>query len=316
MTRLLPLLLAALILPAAAAPKDVRDWLSAMNRAVHTLNYEGTFVYLHGDQLETMRVTHTSDADGERERLVSLNGAAREVVRDSASVTCVAPDSRSVSIGRRIGGAGMRAVYSMDVEALSRWYDFRLLGKTRVAGRPVQAVAILPRDAYRYGYRLFLDLENALPLKTDLLDTDARPISQIMFTSLTLGRATPAATEASLDGREHYAWTQRRPMQIVDTGDWEFQDLPPGFQVTMHTRSPATGERPPIEHYVLSDGLASASVYIERAAAEEGWNGKSRMGAVNAFGRMVDGFQVTVVGSVPAITVERIGLGTRWGGEP
>ncbi|HEB95302.1 MAG TPA: transcriptional regulator [Sedimenticola thiotaurini] len=318
MIRYLPLLLSGLLMqsPVSAEPQDVRGWLTAMNRAVHNLDYEGTFVYLHGEQLEAMRVIHTTDTDGERERLISLNGAAREVVRDSASVICVAPDARSVSVGRRIEGAGMRAVFSMDVDGLSRWYDFRLLGQTRVTGRQAQVVAILPRDHYRYGYRLFLDRDTALPLKTDLLGTDSRPISQIMFTSLTLGSAAPAVTEVSLEGSENYAWTQSRPARVVDTGDWEFDDLPPGFQVTLHARSPAGDGRPAVEHYILSDGLASASVYIERADAEEGWNGGSRMGAVNAYGRMVDSFQVTVVGSVPAVTVERIGQGTRWNGEP
>jgi len=258
-----------------------------------------------------MRVVHTIDADGERERLVSLNGAAREVVRDNASVTCVAPDARSVSVGRRIDGSGIRAVYSMDTDALSRWYDFRLAGNTRVAGRSTQVVAILPRDAYRYGYRLYLDQDNALPLKTDLLDPDADAISQIMFTSLTVGNDKPALAQITLNGSEHYAWTQRLSMRTTNTGGWAFDELPDGYQVTMHSRSPAQSDRPQVDHFVLSDGLASASVYIEPVAAEEGWNGGSQMGAVNAFGRVVDGHQVTVVGSVPSVTVERIARGTR-----
>jgi len=318
MTRrlLLPLLLGLSLQATSAAgePDSVGGWLSAMSKAVHSLDYEGTFIYLHDDQLEAMRVVHTVDADGERERLISLNGAAREVVRDNASVTCIAPDSRSVSVGRRIGGSGMRAVYSMDVDALSSWYDFRLAGNTRVAGRSTQVVAILPRDAFRYGYRLYLDQGNALPLKTDLLDTDSDDaISQIMFTSLTLGSDAPAPSLVTLDGSEHYAWTQRLPMRTAATGGWVFNDLPDGYQVTLHSRSPVRPGRPQIDHFVLSDGLASASVYIEPAATGEGWNGGSQMGAVNAFGRMVDGYQVTVVGSVPSATVERIARGARRG---
>ncbi len=306
-------LLLSLSLPATAAtaaPEGVRGWLAAMSNAVHTLNYEGTFIYLHDEQLEAMRVVHSVDADGERERLVSLNGAAREVIRDNASVTCVAPDSRSVSVGRRIGGS-MRAVYSMDVDALSSWYDFRLAGSARIAGRPAQVVAILPRDAYRYGYRLYLDKDNALPLKTDLLDTDSAPISQIMFTSLRVGSAEPLMSQVTLDGSEPYRWTQRLSMQTADTGGWVFEQLPAGYRVAMHSRSPARPGQPQIDHFVLSDGLASASVYIEPLAADEGWNGGSRMGAINAFGQVVEDHQVTVVGSVPAVTVEMIARGTR-----
>jgi len=315
MTRrlLLPLLLGLSLQATSAAgePDSVRGWLSAMSKAVHSLNYEGTFIYLHEDQLEAMRVVHTVDADGERERLISLNGAAREVVRDNASVTCVAPDSRSVSVGRRIGGSGIRAVYSMDIDALSSWYDFRLAGNTRVAGRPTQVVTILPRDVSRYGYRLYLDQGNALPLKTDLLDTDSDAISQIMFTSLTVWSDEPALSQVTLDGSEHYAWTQRLPMRSADTGGWAFEDLPDGYRITLHSPSLARPNRPQIDHIAVSDGLASASVYIEPAATGEGWNGGSQMGAVNAFGQIVDGHQVTVVGSVPSVIVERIARGTR-----
>ena len=37
-------------------------------------------------------------------------------------------------------------------------------------------------------------------------------------------------------------------------------------------------------------------------------DGHSRMGAVSAFGRMVGKHQVTVVGAVPAATVEAVGM--------
>jgi len=64
----------------------------------------------------------------------------------------------------------------------------------------------------------------------------------------------------------------------------------------------------PVEHLVYTDGLASVSVFIEHLEASgEHQEGTSRMGAVNAFGTMVDSFQVTVVGEVPEATVERIG---------
>ena len=39
--------------------------------------------------------------------------------------------------------------------------------------------------------------------------------------------------------------------------------------------------------------------------------GLSRMGAVHAFGREIDGHQVTAVGEVPAATVRQFGLGVQ-----
>ena len=39
-----------------------------MKMAIHSLNYEGTFVYLHDNQLELMRIVHVVNQGGERER--------------------------------------------------------------------------------------------------------------------------------------------------------------------------------------------------------------------------------------------------------
>ena len=63
----------------------------------------------------------------------------------------------------------------------------------------------------------------------------------------------------------------------------------------------------PMQHLVYTDGLASLSVFIERlSSATERLEGHSSMGAMNAYGRVLGDFQVTVVGEVPSITVERV----------
>jgi sigma-E factor negative regulatory protein RseB len=58
-----------------------------------------------------------------------------------------------------------------------------------------------------------------------------------------------------------------------------------------------------LEQFVFSDGLAALSVYVE-SGTEDGLSGVSRIGAIHAAGGKVAGHQVTVVGEVPAATVE------------
>jgi len=82
------------------ADETARQWLDDMSAALESLDYDGTFVYLHDNKLETMRVIHRVDEGGLRERLVSLTGSAREVIRDDKSVTCIMPDNKSVMIGQ------------------------------------------------------------------------------------------------------------------------------------------------------------------------------------------------------------------------
>ena len=95
------LLLIAFTAAAGSKEKGVTIWMEQMVQAVRTLAYEGTFVYLHDNQLESMHIVHTVENGQEQEHLVSLNGAAREVIRQSDSVVCVLPDAKVVSVAKR-----------------------------------------------------------------------------------------------------------------------------------------------------------------------------------------------------------------------
>ncbi len=53
--------------------------------------------------------------------------------------------------------------------------------------------------------------------------------------------------------------------------------------------------------------MATVSVYIEHTMSDiDAFTGPSSMGAMNAYGTVVDGYQVTVVGEVPPATVKMI----------
>ena len=97
-----PSLLLLLIAAVGSAHAEIpaRQWLDAMSEALQNLDYEGTFVYLHDGKLEAMRIIHQRDGEDEKERLVSLTGSAREVIRDNQSVTCIMPDSKSVMLSK------------------------------------------------------------------------------------------------------------------------------------------------------------------------------------------------------------------------
>ena len=83
----------------AVVAATASQWLHDMSAALKTLDYDGVFVYQHDGKLDVMRIIHRVDDGGQRERLVSLTGSAREVLRDDRSVTCIMPDNRSVMIG-------------------------------------------------------------------------------------------------------------------------------------------------------------------------------------------------------------------------
>jgi len=293
----------------ASDQKGVDAWIAQMVHAVRTLAYEGTFVYVYDTQLESMKITHAVNDGRNQERLISLNGAAREIIRNSDAVVCVLPDSKTVSVLKRQTEHIFPSILPVNVDALSDYYEFRLMGDARVANRSAKVIEIIPKDKYRYGYRLFLDTEHALPLQTDTFDGAGQLISKIMFTSLKVDPSIRDISPNVPNENGDFVWVHTKPAKEVLVSDharWKFTKLPAGFQLKIRAQRPDLSGDMSIEHFVLSDGLATLSVYVEQVGNEGELRDASKMGAVSAFGTQISGHQVTVVGEVPARTVRDV----------
>jgi sigma-E factor negative regulatory protein RseB len=305
-----------LLSPPAALANDgseVLDWLVRMLEARRHVSYEGQFVYLRGGTLTAMRVIHTAGPDGVRERLFSLNGEPREVRREADRVTCNLPSNRSVVIARSRPERGWHAAGEGRLDGLDEFYTLRRLDPERVADRDTVPIEILPKDAYRYGHRLWVDREAGLLLKSELLDEGGKPLEQVMFTQVrVLGQEGPAARggEAAGDSAPALSWSSlkgaRRGAGAAPPVAWHADDLPRGFSLVEYDRHAMPGARDLVEHLVYADGLATVSVFVEHLVGEGHPAQASSLGSVNLFSRAADGYQLTAVGEVPGVTVRRI----------
>ena len=289
-------------------PSSARQWLDNMSRSLQSLDYDGTFVYYHDGKLEAMRIVHQAGAGGEKERLMSLTGSAREILRDDKVVTCIMPDKKSVMVGQSRPRQPFPDVPE-DLETLSPYYQLQDAGEDRVAGLMTRVIDITPRDQYRYGYRFWIDTSNYMLLKFELNAVDGSAIEQVMFTGLRVGDRIPTtALEPSLTG-EGYNWFRQgggnvNPAAAAGQPGWNVKQLPAGFSLTDFQRKRLHQGGEPAEHMVFSDGMATVSVYVEKLPADgRAFTGLSNMGAMNAYGTVIDDHQVTVVGEVPAATV-------------
>lgn len=293
------------------ADEDVTSWLERMVQAAHQLNYTGTFVYQQGGRLQTMQIVHAVDEQGEHERLVSLSGPAREVIRDHDKVICILPEESSMVLEQAGTPRSFQLIQPDLIEPLHQHYAFELRGSDRIAGLKARHIAIIPRDQYRYGQNIWLAEDSGLLLRAEVLDEQGAIVEQVMFTSLELREHIP---------QELLAPQTENPGRIVELGEkpnepvtseahlhWQVTLLPPGFKQDMQRLHSLPNKSQPVEHYLFSDGLASVSVFIEKSdEASDGFIGTSRMGGVNAYGRRLNGHLATVVGEVPPITVKRI----------
>ncbi|MCX4186437.1 MucB/RseB C-terminal domain-containing protein [Methylophaga sp. OBS4] len=306
----------ALSVTAHAADKDAIDILQRMTEAAKNLNYEGVFAYQSGRNLQSIRIYHRADARGEVERLISLNGAAREVIRSNDMVTCINPDGKKVNVSRRPLGQGFPSDLPRRLNAATPYYQVELGGTDRVAGRKAYELLITPVDDYRYGYRFWVDAETYLLLKSELRAGNGNVLETFAFSSLTTDIHIPEHKLKSQMSGEELTWHRTEsetPVNMAsqrDMSSWQAQWLPDGFAlVALQTRLRASNGAN-IEQRVYSDGLSSVSVFIEKIRARHNHlRGGSRMGAINAFGTIINSHFVTVVGEVPAVTVEKIGNG-------
>ena len=67
--------------PPAAAATDPLGWIARIYSAGHRLSYTGVIVYQAGERSETSRIVHLFDGGHELEKLETLDGSTREVIR-------------------------------------------------------------------------------------------------------------------------------------------------------------------------------------------------------------------------------------------
>ena len=316
MNRAVPLLPGATAQAGPADDGDPRHWLERMSAAMSQMTYQGTFVYILGDEIESMRITHVADENGVRERIISLSGPPREVLRDADGVRWVQSNDQPVLAD----SAFKRSFFPElppDPEALVAGnYALKLGGGSRVAGQDTRQIRVVPRDNYRYGYSFWLERHSGLLLKWEVLDSDRKPLARMMFTDIRIGSEVDRVELDQADRLKDYATIESAlpsgRVGVANRPQWQPARMPPGFELTTHRLHGGGPSQHVFEHLVYSDGLAAVSVYVETRGADVVAPGKvDRHGTTHSYSRPLGDMVVTVVGDVPAITVRTIGDSVR-----
>jgi sigma-E factor negative regulatory protein RseB len=304
------------VIPATVASADTTadamQWVQKMSEAMQQLSYKGRFIYLHDKHLESMSVHHINDDQGIRERLVSLNGEAREILRDNTNLTCIWPSSRQVVVDQANSKVNASPLWIPDdVARLGKFYHFKLSGKDRIADHPAVVVSIQPKDQFRYGMQVWIDEDNGLLLQSNLLDEQGRIAEQVMFTEIELLSDDERQTFSVSPQVEHgYALIRSHEggddaVRLPADQRWQIQDMPGGFWLKTSFRKKMMSSPDYTQHMVFTDGMAYVSVFIEKNT-DDGLSGESSMGAINAYGSRYQDYTITAIGEVPAITVKHI----------
>ena len=302
-----PVLIAGQLSCSVIAQAEPNDWLVRMGAAVQQTSYEGTVIRIQNGKAEALKVVHTVSDGVVREKLVAQEGDGLEIIRNGNEVHCILPDRKSVLVEEWSDDSTLFSTLPSSEVRFGSEYDVSLVREERVAGRRAMLVAIRPHDDYRYGHRLWLDVETAFPLQTQLIGVDGEPIEQVKFADIRLNKPiAPDMLAPSVD-TSAFRWIDQPPRHIgksIETG-WHSTELPRGFRTMSAHGEELPGSDGMTTHILYSDGLANVSVFIA-PLTEEGSDGSSQVGASNSFSTVIDGRRVTAVGEVPALTVEQI----------
>ncbi len=307
---ILLLMMMSTVVLSASSEKEALALLKRMSIAIKTLNYEGVFVFIHDKQMETMHIVHSNVNGEEKERLLSLAGTPREILRTNDRLVCILPDSQSVVVEKSRPQNYLPAGLQRVTSDLKRYYNFSVEGKERMTGREANVIKIYPKDPYRYGYQLWLDEQTDMLLKSDLVDEDNEAVEQIMFTQITIKDEIQGHLLEPTISSEGYKWfkqDKKIESAIKHQSQWSVAKLPAGYMQGMHKTHGLPTSRMPVEHLMFTDGISSVSVYIEEMNTDKPMmKGFSSIGAVNAYTTVMSNHYVTVVGEVPKTAVKMI----------
>ena len=304
----LPLLLGASVALAQSDP-DALGWLQRIYTATQKLSYTGTFVYQRGNQVETSRITRIVDAKGARERLETLDGIPREIIRNGDEVLCYLPGTMTVKIDKQVGATEYPSIFPGNVGELAEHYDVRKGDVERVAGFDCRVLVLEPRDKLRYGHKLWADLASGMLVKAKTLNERNVALEQFAFTELKIGGHINRERVKSRFKARGHDWRVEDARAVeanLAQSGWTIRSAPPGFRKVMEmTRT--LGGRPGVGHIVFSDGLAAVSVFIEPAKSSGAHTpGLAHQGIINVYTRQLADHWITVLGETPAESVRLI----------
>lgn len=307
---------------ASASADEARAWLQRIHAAANSGNYRGTLVFSAGGSMSSSRVWHYCVGDQTWEKLESLDGRQRQVVRHNDDVHTIWPQSRLAVLEKRDALPGWQVTpQSVDPRVLEQ-YRLQREGASRVAGREADVLLLEPLDGLRYAQRLWADRSTGLMLRAEVLSAEPKRtvLESAAFSEVEIGiKPQPKAVMQSTQRAEGYRVLRPKQQRVAlqDEG-WTLARPVAGFKLSgcvrreldgMHAGSdaPGGGVADPVLQAVFSDGLAHVSLFIEAYDAQRHKREmQAQLGATSTVTLRRQDHWFTAVGDAPASTLKLI----------
>jgi sigma-E factor negative regulatory protein RseB len=293
-------------LPAASAD-EARAWIKRMNEAVVSRNYDGVLEHEWRGGREMLRVIHRM-RDGHLSERVIVLGSSYENARNGTRFTEYDHAKRIAKVQTLTRSYGYISAFNGISAESDKYYDIRNDGPRRLPNyaRQTQLIVVQPKDAYRYGYRFWLDQESAMPILTQLVNVRGEVIDKLFFQSLSL----PESIDDELLKVNNKGYDFRKPVEPLTEVRQAFVPratlLPPGFRkLNVGSRDDKTSSAGPETRFIISDGVTWVSVFVSV-------KGPEAVGATQvspwtlSYVYPTDGHFITAIGEAPPAAVKAV----------
>ncbi len=293
--------------------QNARIWLDKMSHAFNKRNYRGVLIYGDPNVWNTLSIKHSVIDGIEYEKLEHLTGLPRKIIRRDHDITCIHPGDHVVRTDPNITNPLTQSLVLSSSE-LTNLYDLQVGGHERIADRLAQRINVIPKDKYRYGYRLWVDMQSGLLLRSDLMSESAEVLERFQFAQVEIDADIPISefddTETGHPIEAHGFTSE----EMVQPALWELEWIPRGFVLTTrYVQEQAAQHHQTMVMY--TDGLAAFTLFVDNVADGRMPDMNKRWGATAAVVRHMkfndNGYRITVVGEVPMATVQKIALSVR-----
>lgn len=303
----------------SADAEIAKESFKQLSQSLRQLNFNTSFVVVKNNQAEPYHWLHgiieQSSAENENEPattqstelevLALLNGPRRDILRINDTVSYIEPEYAPYSIKAEQIVGPIPTVFGQDVSVLENNYHFVSVGKNRVLGRAAQLIRIVPKDAHRFGYWVWLDQKSSLLLKLAVITNTGKLLEQIQFTHIEV-------TDTISENLKQLQATELPKVIDVSAQEqnthlsWQVNWLPDGFTPIKSDRHRMDISKQTVEFMLFNDGLVDISVYVNPSKEKQRAVEFANDGATLVMNQVLNNIEVSVVGKIPSETANKI----------
>ena len=297
--------------------KGLNDWLRRMHESAKNRSYVGTYVVSSGGQMQSAKIWHICEGGQQVERVETLTGAPRSTFRHNEKVVTFLPEQKLVRHEKRDALGSFPEIVQFADHRIADFYKLKTEGVERIAGVEADVAVLQPKDALRFGYRVWTVQKKGMVVKLQTLDTSGRVLEQAAFSDLVMDAPVKMDQLLQMMGKVDGLRVEQ-PALVKTTASaegWNMTAPVPGFKPMSCYKRPVSQASAAAQvdepmQWVFSDGLASVSLFVEpydrqRHTKEAAMS----MGATQTLTKLAGNYWLIAMGEVPMSTLRQFANG-------